>query len=343
MASKMNQFIMFLTVYNFAPKQHKDLYIPPLSPEFMACYATELCYKASINKLSTINSYISTVNSWCKANNRPNPTHALGTTEVSPLYKGVITGIAKSIGESPTQRMPITRYHLDRLWISAQSLPTEVKTNYCAMITLAWYALLRVGEFTIKSLESFNPAKNMTRRAIKFFPNQENPTHYSVFLKCSKTDQTGVGHLQKIFTTHDAQCPVKAMQRLFQLYPLSLDQPIFQLDNSPTRNSRTKFHSLTVSLLKEWGIDTSMLKSHSFRQGGASAALQFAPAWQVKLLGRWKSDAWERYAFMDDFLVQRINLAMSNAPRIAGSTTGRYIYDGYQDDITSSSNRNTSY
>ena len=328
----MNRFIHFLTAHDFAPRRiGPTIHIPYLSPEFMACYATDLCYTDSVTKLSTIHSYVSTVNAWCKAHNRPNPTHSPGTTTVSPIYKGVIKGIAKHIGESPTQRMPITRYHLDLLWVSAQSLSPFMRTNYCAMINLAWFAMLRVSEFTLKAKATFNPLKNMTRRDIKFLPNIHNPTHYTVFLKGSKTDQTGIGHLAKVFASNDTQCPVLAMKQLIQTYPLPLDQPLFSLNESTFGNSRNKFHSLTVSLLKEWNIDTSLIKSHSFRQGGASAALQFAPAWQVKLMGRWKSDAWERYAFMDDQLLQRINSAMSNAPRIPGSATGRYIYEGYQD------------
>jgi hypothetical protein len=60
------------------------------------------------------------------------------------------------------------------------------------------------------------------------------------------------------------------------------------------------------------------LKTHSFRQGGATALLAAgAPEWIIKTMGRWRSDSWQIYAFTDPRALSFWSTAMngqSNTP-----------------------------
>ena len=44
------------------------------------------------------------------------------------------------------------------------------------------------------------------------------------------------------------------------------------------------------------GLDSEQYSGHSLRAGGvADAAKRSPPDWEIKLLGRWASDSYERY------------------------------------------------
>lgn len=331
LTTKMKKFIVFANLYGFL--LHTDVnrwVIPELDPILMTYYAAYLFQNTSIKKIQTLRSYISAVASWCTAQGRTNPTWDPDTQKPHKVFTGVMKAIAKEMGEAPTQRMPITAFHMDILWRnSIQHMEKYRGLNYRVMITLAWYGLLRTGEFTIKTGQQFDPTVHFQRKDIKFYPSIMVPEYFTILIPRSKTDQTRIGSLVKIFTTSTKTCPVTAMQQLFLQVPTAESAPLFNLSGLPTRD---KFLKATTTLLSLSNIDTRRLKGHSFRQGGASAALQVAPEWQVKLMGRWKSDAWRLYAFVDNRIIQQTHKAMGQAPLIPGSATGRVIHHEYEDD-----------
>jgi hypothetical protein len=329
LTTKMKKFIVFANIYGILQYTDDTWRIPALDPVLMAYYATYLLRDTQINKIKSLRTYISAVSSWCTTHGRPNPTWDPTTGKPHHFFTGVLKAISKEMGDAPTDRMPITAFHMEILYDNANSFLPQAKTiTYHAMITLAWYGLLRVSEFTNQGGQAVVPALRFKRGDIKFFPSLNDPQYYTVFIKQSKTDQNRVGHLLKIFANGTKTCPVRAMQKLFVTFPQPTTAAMFQLDGSATR---TKFVNITKTLLLISDINTTMLKSHSFRQGGASAALQVAPAWQVKLLGRWKSDSWRLYAFLDNQIIQQTHNAMGNVPLIPGSATGRVIHQDFDD------------
>ena len=140
----------------------------------------------------------------------------------------------------------------------------------------------------------------------------------------------------KIFANNLPNCPVKAIKDLFVTYPMPTDSLLFNLNSPRFPNQqiahRERFRTITVQLLQLYNINTDHLKSHSFRQGGASAAIHDTPVWIVQRMGRWKSSAWENYAFLDDHLIAQAMYKMTKAPRIPANTVGRIIYDDFIED-----------
>ena len=73
-------------------------------------------------------------------------------------------------------------------------------------------------------------------------------------------------------------------------------------------------------------IDITTIKMHSFRQGGATAALAAGcPTWMLEIIGRWKSDAWKAHAFLSISQTADIMEKMANVGRAPVVNHGRYI------------------
>ena len=89
-------------------------------------------------------------------------------------------------------------------------------------------------------------------------------------------------------------CPVENLLRYFPLRG-SMPGPLFQhLNGVPV--TRTEFDEWLARVIKHCGLDSTKYKGHSFRIGAAShaAACGYSDS-QIRLLGRWKSDAFKRY------------------------------------------------
>lgn len=329
MTGKLKKFLEFCYQFDLIMKTQSNHTLPRITPTIMTYYAAWLYEGKHVSTYQSLNSYLSAVNSWCKAHSRPNPTTDVDTNTVDYGYDSIKKAIHKRMGEPIVQRMPITMYHLTTLSNTARTLKMltiQQAINYDAMILLAWYGLLRVGEFTAPSTKSTD-TRIPASRDIQFHPTISKPTHFSYLVKSSKTDQVGKGALIRIFANNGPQCPVRAMTTLLTTYPREPNQPLFTLHTEANQQpaTRQQFTSITNQLFKQAGINDATLKPHSFRQGGASAAIQFAHQWQVQAMGRWKSDAWRDYTFIDNRMLEHTHMAMSKAPKVPGNAVGRTV------------------
>src|SRR5204863_5786682 len=89
-------------------------------------------------------------------------------------------------------------------------------------------------------------------------------------------------------------CPVKTLTRLFQEYPRQRGEPLFTRTVGPF--NRHYIIDKIKELLLQAGISTFGFSGHSIRKGAAvSAAANGISKDNIKLLGRWKSDAVDVY------------------------------------------------
>jgi hypothetical protein len=90
-------------------------------------------------------------------------------------------------------------------------------------------------------------------------------------------------------------CPVRLLQQLFRRFPLSSSSPLFSLF-SGLPFSRTYLIEKVRELLPAIGEDPIKYAGHSFRIGGATAAATLGyTEYEIQLLGRWRSLAYQRY------------------------------------------------
>ena len=216
------------------------------------------------------------------------------------IIRKLLSGAHKVSGV-PDSRLPITLPILHRL---LDCVPTAANSFYSvvllrAMFLLAFYALLRVGEFTCPS----HSLPLLQKRHISSVPAAHS-AHPALQLSMSqfkhKPDKTPVFIVIQPSLSHPRYCPVKSLlQYLSQAGPAP--GPLFHLP-SHLPVSRHYFCSHLSRALRLAGLNPALYKSHSFRLGMAThcASLGLPPE-HIKQLGRWRSDAWRRYIRIPQF------------------------------------------
>lgn len=205
---------------------------------------------------------------------------------LSRLLKGM-----KSVNPSKDTRLPITPEILTKLCEAVSKIFNDgyQKSLLRAMFLLAFYGFLRIGEISCEAsstnnknllhLHNINVDKTSKAMVISFTDYKHKTTSNSFNLAISP--QTG------------GQCPVKAMVEYLKVRG-HLPGPLFLFHGMPVR--RSYFTSSLHKLLKYLKYNTDLYKTHSFRIGAATTAIaRGLSADQVKLMGRWKSDAYKSY------------------------------------------------
>lgn len=205
-----------------------------------------------------------------------------------PQVQRALQGLKRVRPQSRVVRTPIT---LDYMSILKKSIAHSVLTSYdqrCvwACMCLAHFGFFRMGELTSSGLSDPLRTADVLASSHKI----------SIVLRKSKTDQGGRGATVTLVSSGKPICAVKAMD-LFLPYRLAYfpPGPLFVLNDGRQLTVHT-MNMLIKSLMASAGIDPTSFSSHSFRAGAAtSAAANGASAWQIKNMGRWKSDVFHKY------------------------------------------------
>jgi len=128
-------------------------------------------------------------------------------------------------------------------------------------------------------------------------------------IKASKTDPFRAGITIRLAAIRNHQlCPVRAMRTYLSFRSLQ-PGPLFVFSNGlyVTRRFVAAFLSLALP-------DVPNINTHSFRIGGASAALSAgASDALIRIMGRWSSDCYNRYIRISDTLVVDFNNTLASA------------------------------
>lgn len=204
----------------------------------------------------------------------------------SRLIKGI-----RAVNPSRDTRLPITPDLLDKLCKAVHDIYTD--KYECAllraMMLLAFYGFLRIGEITCESSSAQNKnllhlshidVDTVSKQLVIKFTDYKHKSHSNVF-KLAISPQKG------------NCCPVSAISLYLKLRGTK-PGPLFIFNNTPVL--RSMFTSRLQCLLRYLNFNTDLYKSHSFRIGAATTAIaNGTPAEQVKVMGRWKSDAYKSY------------------------------------------------
>lgn len=193
-------------------------------------------------------------------------------------------------GPKPKQKLPITLDVLERF------LPHFNSSGHSlcvlAAMTLAFFGCLRASELTVGS--HFDPSKHVTNEDVVF-----SDYYVSVLVKTSKTDKRNSGfHVTVGCSNHRicCFCAMKAFRdwKVEQKCQLGPNEPFFAMYGAMlTKDVFQKETRLKIALI---GMNPKDYSGHSFRSGSATtAAMAGLTDWEIKLLGRWTSDAYQRY------------------------------------------------
>ena len=244
------------------------------------------------HKLSyaTIQVYLSAVRySHIKSNGSPIPR----TPKLNYILKGIHR--MSSLSHQPRERKPITFPIMERLHSALSKRTGNYKdTMIWAACCLTYFGLLRVSEFTTSFPNSFNSFTDLLLSDVAL-DSRTSPTSIQITLKQSKTDQFRAGATIYLGKTTHAICPVTALVQYLAMRG-GTPGPLFLLPNNQSL-TRTSFNSALNKTFQELNLDYHQFNTHSFRIGAATSAKRAGLSdSHLKALGRWRSDAYLRYA-----------------------------------------------
>ena len=218
----------------------------------------------------------------------------------------LLRGIRRGQGNKHTRprRAPITieQVRTIRRFIRKIATPHNQKMLY-AMVSLAFFGLLRVSEYTSPSTTSFDPALHLSSNDVTI--NGYRRMAY-IRIKQSKTDPFRIGTTIRVGTTHDELCPVSNLINHLKIHG-NRPGPLFVFQNG---HHLTRGH--VVEILKRSLKGEGQINTHSFRIGGASnLASGNTPDYVIQIMGRWRSDAYKRYLNLSDEFVSDISKRMA--------------------------------
>lgn len=232
---------------------------------------------------STAKTYLAGISFSLKLSNLPDPCQFF-------IVKKLLLGF-KQLKHKKDTRSPITFPLLKKIVASLQ----HVCSNYYEQIlfstayTLAYFALLRVGEITSTRGNSCNSALSLHNVSI-------STSCITIILDKTKTDQIGKGITIQINSTNENKMLFDNMRAFFQQRPTSTDtlQFLCHIDGSPL--TYYQFNQVLKKSLSFLRLDVTTFKSHSFRIGAATYLyMQGAPEQEIKAKGRWHSNAFQSY------------------------------------------------
>ena len=164
--------------------------------------------------------------------------------------------------------------------------------------TLAFFGFLRVSEFTADTLTRFRPESTLLDSDYSL------TSVLTLNIKASKTDPLRRGHTVTIAPSRRSVCAMRAMHHY---NPPATHKPLYRFVNGSylTRQTLTKHvrNLLTHSMVPNSGH----YASHSFRRGAATTAADAGlPDWLIKVLGRWRSDAYQVYVSTPNDIICKV-------------------------------------
>ena len=224
-----------------------------------------------------------------------------------PILFRTLRGIRRVQGNSLRRkpRIPITVQHMTTIinFIRSANMPFVDKLMYMAAIHTAFYGLLRVSEYTSPTQTRYDSTLHLLRCDVSF--NLQRTIMF-LRLKGSKTDPFRIGTVIRISAIPTLFCPTRSMLAYLRYLPID-NLPLFRFSDG---RLLTRKH--INQLLKNALPNLNEISSHSFRIGGASAALSAgASDALIKILGRWSSDCYIRYLRVSDDLIGKFQRAMA--------------------------------
>lgn len=254
----------------------------PISPSMLALFITYLSKNLAPN---TIRTYISVLSYY----------HGLPGLECHTrdyLPRKLLDSVEKT-GRTPKSLLPIDISRLKRILDNYHLLLDNDydKVMFKALFLALYYLCARIGELTL----SHGNAKNVvTLNDVRLVKNGPFVRAYKVYFQNFKHNRKGNVHQVQVSETTDGYCPVNAMESYLKLRG-SYPGPLFGTKlGSPLLAYRVL--SLVRGTLEVLGESPSNFGTHSFRVGRCTDyALSGASSTQIRLLGRWHSDAFRKY------------------------------------------------
>ena len=275
-ASALKSYIKAATYGSFAPF--------PITSGKLTMYASIAHTHLKLLAVS-IPTYISGIVHFACIMGQPNPRT---NNKVLDLVLSGNTQLDFSQQKPVRRRLPITGKILEHV-------VSQLKPGFQSSRLKAYMLLSRAGWFRANEIvmTKAGPRSNWGDLSLAI-----NKTDLILHQRSSKKARFGPSVPVPLLATGDALCPVNALTQYRQfLSPEQLQphRPILQnKDGSAYTSKQARSHLKRV--FTECGLDASDFNTHSFRIGRATeAGAAGVPPEIIRMLGRWKSDSYQRY------------------------------------------------
>jgi hypothetical protein len=272
-SSAQQRYLKFCVLYEIEPL--------PATEEGLLYYISFL-FKEKL-KGSTIRVYLAAVRNLHIMNGL---VFSAYTPKILMAIKGAFV-----LSDPPTRMKPITFGLLSKL---LRLLPGRFDEAMLSVaFTLGFFGCLRSGEFCLPDRAVFDPKIHLCLGDVSIIPGEKM---FSIFLKSSKTDVLSSGVSIYVGCSKQAVCAFCLMSRYISKRDLSdLSEPLL-VDPVGNILRRAYFVSTLKLLVSLLGYSPTDFSGHSLRAGAAtSGANQGLDGWELKMLGRWRSDAYNVY------------------------------------------------
>jgi len=228
------------------------------------------------------------------------------------FWKTTKRGLQRLHFRIPSQKKPVRAEHIECIasWVKKDSYDM-----FCVFVafTVAWHALLRKSEFTMRSARlGFRASVDVTWGKVHWYPNAFAPETIEIELGICKGDQRRPTSVYLHKAANKDICPVEGLRRLFW-WPSKArgkNDPAFVYKGEPL--SPTVFDRVFRRVMSiACHVDDRV--PHSLRVGGAQALQEAGAApWVVQAIGRWRSAAWRAYCHADFRAVRSWARSMGN-------------------------------
>lgn len=243
--------------------------------------------------VSAASKYLDAVRAWHVVQGWEPPISEPQRMRLNWTMRGIANLQASRRSRPP--RPPISLHMLAALK-AALDLGRPFDACLWALAASAFWGLMRFGEVTVKSRGTFSTAHHLARKHALFGVDLDGRPYARLDLPSAKTAKAG--EVQHVFLVRqNTLCPLEALRNLASVVPAGADDPLFSW-----RDVRGDIRPMTRELalraindrFRALGLSSTF--GHSFRIGGASFLLsQGVDPEVVRLMGRWKSLAYEVY------------------------------------------------
>lgn len=234
---------------------------------------------------STTNTYVSALGYCHRLAGVHDPTKVFSIIEM-------LKGYGKLSSRADT-RLPITMPILHNILRQTTTMCSNVYRVrlFQAMCTTAFFAFLRVGEITCCPR---SPSVLQLNQVIRLVDSSGYITGLKLTFADFKHSYNQPSNVSVTLTRRSDICPVQSLLDYFEHRGLS-DGPLFQTCDGRAV-PRKLFTDHLAIIFRACGLDSNKYKGHSFRIGAATFAAEcgFSDT-QIRLMGRWKSDAFRKY------------------------------------------------
>lgn len=232
---------------------------------------------------TTITTYVSAISYFHRISDHPDPSGSF-------LVKEALNG-ARRLNPTTDTRPPLSIPHLELLVSSLDIFLSPYDAlAFKSMFSLAFFALLRVSELVSTPLASMHM---LGRDSIHISPDGRS---LKVVFHSYKHSKPGPPHVITVYRQKPAVCPIQFIQSFFKVRPDVQKGKVLYTDSTGSPYHKLRFASVLKRASEKANLSQEEYSSHSFRIGGATyASLCGMSDSQIRMLGRWSSNAFLRY------------------------------------------------